>query len=294
MIPSNALRSASLVVLFLVVALAFAGLQSTFADQLVTRTQEIHLTTGDTLVVQSDRTSIHQVFVEGNLSATNLSKPTQYPANDFEIQALKPGSYELRVVFDYPYDYRVTLSTKSPDLGVSQSNATYYMSGGSFELDVSAIFSARSNASAFVTPSISPWDSFVGWVGKFSQAFPLWVKLLYFTLGLQFFGVGGLWIRREARRKEATAQRLDLGDKVYLWLDVAYKFLLVSFTAIVAIMGGELLILFVLRFMFLATVNLLSLWDLFVVGFAAGAIIMVYLMRFTLEKAFDLKPVEDE
>ncbi len=294
MISRKGLHSASLVVLFLVVPLAFAGLQGAFADQLVTRSQEIQLKTGDTLVVQSDRTSIQQVFVDGNLSATNLSKPVQYPANDFEIQALKPGSYELRVVFDYPHDYRVNLFTKSPDLSVDQNNATYYMSGGSFELDVSAIFSARSNTSAIVTPSVPPWDSFVEWVGKFSQAFPLWVKLLYFTLGLQFFGVGGLWIRREARRKEATAQRLDLGDKVYLWLDVAYKFLLVSFVAIVAIMGGELLILFVLRFMFLATLNLLSLWDLFVVGFAAGAIIMVYLMRFALEKAFDLKPVEDE
>jgi hypothetical protein len=120
------------------------------------------------------------------------------------------------------------------------------------------------------------------------------VKLLYLILGLQFVGVGGLWIRRETRKKETTAQRLDIGDKLYLWLDVVYKFLLVSLGAIVAIMGGELVILFILRFMFLVTINLLSLWDLFVVGFAAGAVIMVYLMRFTLEKAFDLKPVEDE
>ncbi len=77
-------------------------------------------------------------------------------------------------------------------------------------------------------------------------------------------------------------------------MDVGYKFLVVSFVSIVAIMGGELVILFILRFMFLASFDLLSLWDLFVVGFAAGAIVMVYLMRFTLEKAFDLKPVDDE
>jgi len=70
--------------------------------------------------------------------------------------------------------------------------------------------------------------------------------------------------------------------------------LVVSFAAIVAIMGGELLLLFVLRFMFLASVDLLSLWDVFVIGFAVGAILIVYLLRFTLEKAFDLKPVEDE
>lgn len=96
------------------------------------------------------------------------------------------------------------------------------------------------------------------------------------------------------RRKESSAQRLDNGDKAYLWLDVTYKFLVAAFLAIVAIMFGELFILFILRFMFLISLDLLSLWDLFVVGFAAGAIIIVYLTRFTLEKAFDLKPVEDE
>ncbi len=293
MISRNGLRSICLLVLLIVVPLAFARLQIAFADQTVTRTQAVQLNVGDTLVIQSDRSSIQQVFVEGNLTATNLSKPVQYPVNDFEIQAFDAGSYQVRVIFDYPHDYTVNLFAKTSDLTVPQNNATYYMSGGSLELDISATFNAQS-ATAIDTTSISPWDRFVGWVGKFSQAFPLWVKLLYFTLGLQFFGVGGLWIRREAKKKESTPQRLDLGDRLYLWLDVAYKFLLVSFVAIVAIMGGELLILFVLRFMFLASFSLLSLWDLFVIGFAAGVIIMVYLMRFTLEKAFDLKPIQDE
>lgn len=131
----------------------------------------------------------------------------------------------------------------------------------------------------------------MGW--EFSEAFPLWVKLLYLGMGIQFFTVGGLWIRRETSRKESTAQRVDRGDQAYMWVDVAYKFLLASFGAIVAVMGGELLILFVLRFMFLASFDLLSLWDLFVIGFALGAIIIVYFIRFTLEKAFDMKPVED-
>lgn len=279
--------------LLVVVPLGFAGLQSAFADQTVTRTQAVQLNVGDTLVVQSDRSSIQQVFVEGNLTATSLSKSAQYPVDDFEIRALDAESYQVRVIFDYPHEYTVNLFAKTSDLTVPENNTTYYMSGGSLELDITATFNGQS-APAIVTPSISPWDSFVGWMGKFSQAFPLWVKLLYFTLGLQFFGVGGLWIQREARKKESTAQRLDLGNKLYLWLDVAYKFLLVSFVAILAIMGGELLILFILRFMFLASISLLSLWDLFVIGFAAGVIIMVYLMRFTLEKVFDLKPIQDE
>jgi hypothetical protein len=232
--------------------------------------------------------------MEGNLTAANLTKPTQYPANDFELQALYPGSYELRVVFDYANDYKVNLFVRDSNANIVKNSTMYYVSGGAFELDVTATFNPRADNPAIVTPSVSPWASFVNWMGKFGEAFPLWVRILYFVFGIQFSIVGGLWIRREAAAKEATTQRLDAGDRAYLWLDVIYKFLLASFVAIVAIMGGELLILFVLRFMFLASLDLLSLWDLFVVGFAAGVVIMVYLIRFTLEKAFDLKPVDDE
>lgn len=269
-------------------------MQGAFADQPVTRTQVIQLNVGESLVVQSDRTSIQRVVLEGNLSAANLIKPAQYPATDFELRALNPGSYGLRVIFDYPNDYKVNLFVRDSAANIVKNSSMYYLSGGAFELDVNATFNPRPEKSAIVTPSVSPWDSFVNWMGKFGEAFPLWVKLLYLVLGIQFFSVGGLWIRRNTATKDATTQRLDAGDRAYLWLDVAYKFFLVSFVAIVAIMGGELLILFVLRFMFLASLDLLTLWDLFVVGFAAGAVIMVYLIRFTLEKAFDLKPVEDE
>jgi hypothetical protein len=274
--------------------LALAGPQTASADQTVTRTQDVQLSTGDSLVVQSNMASMQQVFIQGNLSATNLTRPAHYPTDRFAIQAFNPGSFELRLMFDYPNEYQVDLFTRPSDSSAPGNSTTYYLSGGSFELDVNAMFNARPNTQATVTSSVSPWDSFVGWIGKFGQAFPLWVKALYLVLGLQFLGVGGLWIARESKRKETTAQRLDLGDKAYLWLDVIYKFLVVSFAAILVIMGGELLLLFVLRFMFLASLDLLSLWDLFVVGFAVGAIIIVYLVRFTFEKAFDLKPVEDE
>jgi len=77
-------------------------------------------------------------------------------------------------------------------------------------------------------------------------------------------------------------------------LDIACKFLLTSFVAIIAIMGGELLILFILRFMFLVSLDLFSLWDLFVVVFAAGILVIAYLIRFALEKGFDLKPWDEE
>jgi len=278
----------------LLVSIAFAALQTASADQILTRTVSVQLSTGDSLVVQSNRASIQQVFVQGNLTASNMTRPAHYPTDDYEIQAFDPGSFELRFIFDYPSEYQVNLLTRSSDSSSPGNSTTYYLSGGSFELDVSAVFNARPSTPPIAVPSLSPWDNFLQWIGKFGEAFPLWVKGLYLVLGIQFLGVGGLWITRESKRKETAGQRLDLGDKAYLWLDVVYKFLVVSFAAIIAIMGGELLLLFVLRFMFLASLDLLSLWDLFVVGFAAGAIIIVYLIRFSLEKIFDLKPMEDE
>jgi hypothetical protein len=280
----------------IVLPVAAACSQAVFADQgpIHTASVSIQLNVGDSLVVHSDHLSIQQVFVEGNLSAADLTTPTQYPTNDFEVNASTTGSYVLQVVFNQSTDYTVNLfARKGASKSVSNSTA-YYISGGSFELDVSAFFNPRPVDTILAVPSQSPWDSFVGWMGSFGQAFPLWVKALYFFLGVQFLTVGGLWIRRETSRKEGTTQRLDSGDKAYLWLDVVYKFLLVSFVAIVAIMGGELILLFVLRFMFLVSLDLLSLWDLFVVGFAAGAVIFAYVIRFTLERAFDLKPVEGE
>jgi hypothetical protein len=231
-------------------------------------------------------------LVEGNLTNATIKKPEQYPATNFAVTTYSPGMIEIQVFLDYPTDYDVTLAIQTADMSSARSNSTYYMSSGPLELDITAVFDSPPAATA--VSSVSPWGNFGGWMGKFSEAFPVWVKMLYLILGIQFFGVGGLWIRRQTAKKESTAQHLDGGDRAFLWVDVAYKFLLVSFLAIILIMGGELLVLFVLRFMFLVSLDLLSLWDLFVIGFAAGAVILAYLARFIMEKAFDLKPMEDE
>jgi len=288
------LTPALYLVLVLILPLLMAGIHSAMADQALVRTESIQLNVGDSLVIRSDHLAIQQIFVEGNLSAAQLTKPGQYPANNFELQATASGSYEVRLIFSQASDYNVNLFVEQAGTNTAENSTSYYISSGTFELDVNANFNPRPVDIAALAPSISPWDSFADWIGSFGQAFPLWVKALYLLLGVQFLAVGGLWIRREAAGREGTAQRLDRGDKAYLWLDIVYKFLLASFVAIVAIMGGELILLFVLRFMFLVSLSLLSLWDLFVVGFAAGAVIIAYLIRFTLEKAFDLKPVESE
>ena len=202
----------------------------------------------------------------------------------------------LSIFFDYPSDYQVDLFVQHADESATTNNSTYYVSSGSLELDVNAQFSQPvSPPVAITSPSATPpWQSFVSWLNKFGEAFPLWVKLVYLILGIQFLTVGGLWIRRETATKGTGPQHHDAGDRAFLWVDVAYKFLLVSFLTIVAVMGGEVLALFILRFMFLASLNLLSLWDLFVVGFAGSVAVIAYLFRFTLEKIFDLKPIEDE
>jgi hypothetical protein len=264
------------------------------ADQPTTPTRDIRLFVGDSLVINSNQNSIQHVFLQGNLTVANLTKPAQYPANHFELTARHPGTYQLKVLFDSLTDYKIDLYVRTADQRATKNSTSYYLSGGPFEIGLNATFSDRPTNTPLATPSESPSHSLLDWIGKFGQAFPLWVKLLYFGLGIQFFTVGGLWIRRASTKRESSAQRLDAGDKAFLWLDIAYKFLLASFAAIVAVMGGEFLILFILRFMFLVSLDLLSLWDLFVIGFATGAVIIVYLIRFAFEKVFDMKPMEDD
>lgn len=101
------------------------------------------------------------------------------------------------------------------------------------------------------------------------------------------------WIRFEncAREDDSAVWRFDRGNLVYLWSEIFWKFLLTAFLVIAAAMGGHLILVSVLRFMFLAQVNILSFWDLFVLGFAAGIAAIAYVFKLCLEKSFDLKPL---
>ena len=317
-------------VLWLFIALAtilsVSGFHLVLADQqsLITNSQNIQLYVGGSLIVTSNQNSIQRVFLQGNLTAANYTQPAQYPTNAFTLTSSEPGAYDLKILFDLQTSYLVKLYVLSnqsattysssgyllsggqpkpnpgpnPNLASNQSLTTnstsYYLSGGPSELDISATFLPRSYTAFAPVSAESASASLVGWIGSYGQAFPLWVKLVYFVLGIQFFAVGGMWIRRESSRKESSEQQLDAGNKVFLWLDISCKFLLASFFVILVIMGGELLVLFILRFMFLVSVDWLSLWDLFVVGFAAGIVVIAFLIRFVLEKGFDLKPLEEE
>lgn len=293
-----------------VVFLVPAAIKPVFADQQsIANVQGIELFVGDAVVVKSDQPSIDRVFLQGNLSAASYG-PAQYPTDQFAFSSVSPGSFVLKLFFNYSYGYKVDVRTSnqttttnvpgrilpgvSPlsQLTQSTNSTTYYFSGGPSELDVDAIFVPRPSGAdgVYVTPSVG----FIGWSGSFGEAFPLWVKLLYLVLGVQFFVVGGLWIRRETEKRQLSPRRFDFGDKLYLWVDIAYKFLLVSFAALGLIMGGEVLIIFILRYMFLITVAPLSLWNLFSLGFALGAAVIAYLVRAGFERGFDLKPMDDE
>ncbi len=282
-----------------------------FADQqAITNIQGIELFVGNTIIVKSDQLSIDRAFLQGNLSAASYT-PTQYPTNEFTFTSMSPGSFVLKLFLNYTTGYKVEVQTAnqttntslpnhmipgvSPFLQITETstNSTaYYLSGGPSELDVDAVF--QPNPSSTSNVNESPSLGLVGWSGSFGEAFPLWVKLLYLVLGVQFFIVGGLWIRRESERRRSSSRMFDLGDKIYMWVDIAFRFLLVSFVALGLIMGGEVLIILILRYMFLITVTPLSLWNLFSLGFAFGAVIIAYLVRVGLERGFDLKPMEEE
>ena len=293
---SNKKLIAWALVVFMSLTLPFvlSNLQTVKADQGLVRGAMVQLNVGDSLVVNTTRPAIQKLFLDGNLSAVSVDRPAQYPADHFEVTASEPGTYDLQVIFNQTSDYMVDLFVRQNGTNTIYNSTSYYVSGGSLQLDITVYFDPAPSGADVQASSTSPWESFGNWMGNFGQAFPLWVKALYFVFGMQFLTVGGLWIRRESGRKTGTSQPLDAGEKAYLWLDIVYKFLVASFVTIVVIMGGELVLLFVLRFMFLVSLSLLSLWDIFVVGFAAGAVIIVYIVRFILAKAFDLKPFEDE
>jgi len=256
----------------------------------VERSESVVLHTGEWLSVSSNRDSLQLVEIRGNLSATNFSSSSRYPTNSFNLTSNAEGHYSIGLTCSYPSEYELTISVLASS-GAKQEEVSYYVSSGQLLLTIDLDFKAPDP----VTPiaSSSPWDSFVGWTTRFGDAFPLWVKLLYLLLGVQFAAVGYKWIRFErcAREDDSAASRLDRGNLVYLWTEIFWKFLLTAFLAIAAAMGGQLILVSVLRFMFLAQVNMLSLWDLFVLGFAAGIAAIAYAFRLCLEKSLDLKPL---
>jgi hypothetical protein len=277
---------------FVIVALAI-GLTAGFAHAeiaSVERSESVDLYTGDWLSVSSNRESLQSVEIRGNLSTARFPSALHYPTDSFNLTSYDQGRYSIRLAFDFPSDYNVIIL-------VNESNATrkevasYYFSSGQLLLTVDLDFRAPDQITS--GSHTTGWDEFASWTTRFGDAFPFWVKLLYAVLGIQFVAVGYEWIRfeNEARRDGSSMSRFDRGNLLYLWSEVLYKLLLTAFLAIAAVMSGQFILVTVLKFMFLAQVNMLSLWDLFVLGFAAGIAAIAYGFKLCLEKSFDLKPL---
>jgi len=256
----------------------------------VERSESVDLHTGDWLSVSSDRESLQSAEIIGNLSALSFPSALQYPANSFNLTSYAQGQCSLRLTFDFPSEYDVFIMVNDGSAIGKEVNSYYFSSGGlllTVDLDFKApdLVTLGSNATG--------WDYFAGWTTRFGDAFPLWVKLLYAVLAIQFIAVGYKWIRfeNESRQDKSSMSRFDRGNLLYLWSEVLYKLFLTAFLAIAATMSGQFILLSVLKFMFLAQVNMLSLWDLFVLGFAAGIVVIAYCFKLCLEKSFDLKPL---
>lgn len=295
MVPFGGQKALWLGVL-LAVVLCGPAFHIVLADQqtpITTNIQLVQLFVGDSVILTSDQNSIQRVFLQGNLTAAAYTQPTQYPTNRFTLASSSPGTYNVKVLFDSQEDYTVNLFVRVANSSTITNSTTYYLSGGPSELDVAATFNPRLSTS--LQSLVFPFSSvnIINGIMSFAHSFPLWVKVLYLALGIQFFTIGGLWIRRETSKRELSSHRFDVGDQVYLWLDIAAKFLLTCFIALVLIMGGGLLVVVVLRYVFLVSLKLVSFQDLFVIGFAFGAMIIVYFLRFIFE-GFDMKPLEAE
>lgn len=277
---------------FVIVALAI-GLTAGLAHAeiaSVERSESVDLYAGDWLSVSSNRESLQSVEIRGNLSTARFLSALRYPTDSFNLTSYDQGRYSIRLAFDFPSEYNVIILVNESNV-TRKEVASYYFSSGQLLLTVDLDFRAPDQ----ITPGshTTGWDEFASWTTRFGDAFPFWVKLLYAVLGIQFVAVGYKWIRfeNEVRRDGSSMSRFDRGNLLYLWSEVLYKLFLTAFLAIAAVMSGQFILVTVLKFMFLAQVDMLSLWDLFVLGFAAGIAAIAYGFKLCLEKSFDLKPL---
>jgi hypothetical protein len=255
----------------------------------IVRSVSMDLSTGDWLSVSSNRESLQSVEITGNLSAIQLPSAEHYPAKSFNTTSHAEGRYSITLTFDFPSEYNVTVVANQSNT-TRKEIASYYFSSGQLVLTIDLNFSTPDPIIAGAHSM--GWGDFANWTTRFGAAFPFWVKLLYAVLGIQFVAVGYKWIRFEndARLDKSSISRFDRGNLLFLSSEVLYKLLLTAFLVIAAVMSGQFILLLVLKFMFLAQVNMLNLWDLYVLGFAAGIAVIAYCFKFILQKSFDLNP----
>ncbi len=252
----------------------------------------VNLETKSTLVVRSDQLSIKTVILQGNLTAATISTNT-YPSKNFTITANSTQQYVLNLWFTYPSAYTAFLEAQTPGSNSVAQLTSYYVSGGDLNLTISAAFQAGPGLGS--GPPLG-FNSFYDWLTQFGNAFPLWIKILYLVLGVQFVFVGHRWIKFEddRRRLEGHLPPLDRGNKLYIWIDVAFRGLLTGFAITLAIMVGELMIILIAQYLLFVNLSLLSLLDFFSLFFVVVLALMIYLAREGLDRFLDLKPIMED
>ncbi len=252
----------------------------------------MNLYTGSTLIVRSDQPAIQRIVVRGNLSAASVSS-VSYPAKNFTISSNATEVYIINVWLTYLGPYTTSIIAKDAKDGSNSKLPSYYVSSGDLNLTIITSFQTAPNQGTGAPLSFS---SFYDWVAQFGGAFPVWIKVLYLALGLQFAFVGFRWVKfeDERRRLEGHLPPLDKGNKVYLWTDIAFKTLLVGFAISLTLMVGEVLVIMITQYVLLISISLISLVDFFSLFFVAVLGTILYLAREGMDRFLDLKPMMED
>jgi hypothetical protein len=269
-----------------IMLLTFLGISPAFADSI--ETTHIAMRKGETLTVSCASLAIESVYVHGNLSQIELDFPKTYPTSEISFKAMNLGNLDLTITFQHSGDYRISVSILDT-LGGLRDVDNYYLSNGSFTVKI-MVSIAASPAKVAQLQRFSHQD-FSNWMARFGEAFPLWTKLLYMFLGFQFLFVGYERITFDDKiRQERRLRPLDRGNKIYISVDVLCRFLLTCLAITAALMVGQVILLMILSYFLLVTIELPSIWNLFVLAFGAAVTILVYLLRTVLRHKFEFAP----
>jgi len=290
------MRSAHLIVASLVLMLFVTLMVSSVSSAAINAEPKITLHVDDKLRVSSDKPSIQRLKISGNLTAANHTSPTESGVRTFDFSSTQPNQYVIELTFFYTERYSIFIQVFEYATGQVTNYPSYFVSQGNFTVLLQLNVEKQAPVAAARIETGSLLRGLISWTTEFGNSFPTWVKILYVILGIQFLLVGHTWMSYEnyRRKSESSLPVFDRGNKLYLWTNILCKFQLIVFIVTAILMVGQVFLVYLLRYMFLITLNLVSLWDLFVLGFMAGMTVIAYVSRMILERYFDLKPIEEE
>ena len=290
------MRPAQLVIVSLVLMLFTSLILLNTANAAINAEPKITLQVDDKLRVSSDKPSIQRLKISGNLTAANYTSPTENGVRIFDFSSTQPNQYVIELVFFYTEGYSIFIQVFEYATGRVTNYPSYFVSQGNFTVVLQLNIEKQPPVGATRIEMGSLLRGVISWATEFGNSFPTWVKILYVILGIQFLLVGHTWMSYEnyRRKSESSLPVFDRGNKLYLWTNILCKFQLIVFIVTAILMVGQVFLVYLLRYMFLITLNLVSLWDLFVLGFMAGMTVIAYVSRMILERYFDLKPIEEE